>query len=64
LQSIRIPTLVLCGEHDAISPPAEMKAIADAIPNAQFVLIPNAGHMAPMEQPDAVNAAIQRFVTG
>lgn len=64
LPAIRIPTLVLCGEHDAISPPAEMKTIADAIPNAHFALIPNAGHMAPMEQPDAVNEAIRRFISG
>ena len=64
LPTLRLPTLVLCGEHDVISPPAEMKAIADAMPNARFALIPNAGHMAPMEQPEAVNAAIRRFVTG
>ena len=62
LPTLRFPTLVLCGEHDAISPPAEMQTIADAIPNAQFSLIPNAGHMAPMEQPEAVNTAFRRFI--
>jgi 3-oxoadipate enol-lactonase len=62
LPTLRIPTLVLCGEHDAISPAAEMKTIAEAIPHAHFALIPNAGHMAPMEQPEAVNAAMRRFI--
>lgn len=61
LPTIRIPTLVICGEHDVISPPEEMKSIADAMPNARFALIPNAGHMAPMEQPELVNAAIRCF---
>ncbi len=63
LPTLNVPTLVVCGEHDAISPPAEMKAIADAIPHAQFALIEKAGHMAPMEQPEAVNAAIRSFVS-
>ena len=62
LPSLNVPTLVVCGEHDAISPPAEMKAIADAIPHARFALIEHAGHMAPMEQPEAVNVAIRQFV--
>lgn len=62
LPTLRLPTLILCGEHDAISPAAEMKTIAEAIPNARFALIPNAGHMAPMEQPEAVNDALRRFV--
>ena len=38
LPTIKVPTLVLVGEHDAISPPAEMKEIADAIPGAEFVV--------------------------
>lgn len=63
LPSIRIPTLVLCGEYCAISPPAEMKTIADAIPNARFALILSAGHMATMEQPEAVHNAIRHGMT-
>lgn len=62
LPNFRLPTLVVVGEHDAISPPAEMKAIADALPNARFVQIPAAGHMAPMEDPAAVNRAIREFL--
>jgi 3-oxoadipate enol-lactonase len=53
---------VLCGQHDAISPPGEMRQIAAGLPNARFVEIAGAGHMSPLEQPQAVNAAIREFV--
>lgn len=62
LPRITVPTLVLCGEHDVISRVAEMRDIAAAIPHARFVVIPNAGHLAPLEQPAAVNAAIRKFM--
>jgi pimeloyl-ACP methyl ester carboxylesterase len=62
LPSIKLPTLVLVGEHDAISPPAEMKAIADAVFNSEFVMIPGAGHMTTMENPQAVNTALANFL--
>ena len=62
LPNLRFPTLVIVGEHDVISPPQEMRTIADAIPQARFVQIPAAGHMAPMENPAAVNRAISVFL--
>jgi 3-oxoadipate enol-lactonase len=62
LPQIDVPTLVICGQDDAITPPDEMQKMASTIPHAQFVRIPNAGHMAPMENPDAVNGAIHRFL--
>ncbi len=62
LASIRVPTLALVGQHDAISPAAEMRQMAAAIPQARFVVIPDAGHMSPMENPAAVNAAIAEFL--
>jgi pimeloyl-ACP methyl ester carboxylesterase len=58
----KIPTLVLVGEFDAISPPAEMKEIADAIPGAEYVVIPRAGHMTTMEEPGMVNNALTHFL--
>jgi pimeloyl-ACP methyl ester carboxylesterase len=64
LPQIKLPILVLCGQHDVISPPAEMRRIADALPAARFVEIPRAGHMAPLEQPAAVNEAIREFWQG
>src|SRR5580704_16388012 len=45
-----------------VAPPAEMQKMAEAIPQAQFVQIPNAGHLSPLENPDAVNGAINRFL--
>jgi pimeloyl-ACP methyl ester carboxylesterase len=62
LPKIAVPTLVLVGIEDAISPPAEMQAIAAAIPGAQYVVIHNSGHMTTMENPAAVNAALTRFI--
>lgn len=64
LPTIQVPTLILVGEQDAISPPAEMKSIADAIPGAEYAVVPRAGHMTTMEEPDAVNEALLRFVQG
>lgn len=63
LPSIRVPTLVICGEHDLISPPGEMEAMSKSIPGSSFVLIPEAGHVAPMESPERVNEAIRKFLT-
>lgn len=62
LGNFRIPALVVCGKEDAISPPAEMQQIATALPRAKYVEIAAAGHMAPLEQPAAVNAAIRDFL--
>jgi 3-oxoadipate enol-lactonase len=63
LARIAIPTIVLAGEHDVISPPAECRAIAAAIPGARFVSIPAAGHLTPMERPGAVAAVLSEFFT-
>ncbi|MCA9109840.1 MAG: alpha/beta fold hydrolase, partial [Planctomycetaceae bacterium] len=62
LPSIDLPTLIIVGEHDAISPPSEMREIANALPHATFVEIKEAGHMAPLERPEPVNAAIEHFL--
>lgn len=62
LAEIALPTLVIVGEHDAISSPEEMRSFAEQIPEATFEVIPRAGHMAPLENPGPVNAAIRRFL--
>jgi 3-oxoadipate enol-lactonase len=62
LPEIRVPSLLIVGEHDIISTPMEMQGMAAAIPGGRCVVIPNAGHMAPMEQPAAVNATIREFL--
>jgi 3-oxoadipate enol-lactonase len=62
LPKIAVPTLIMVGEEDVITPPAEAQAMAEAIPNARLEVIPKAGHMAPYENPAAANAAILRFL--
>ena len=52
----------MVGEDDVISPPAEAREIAAAIPHARLVVIPAAGHLAPYENPSAANEAILRFL--
>ena len=61
LKEIAVPVLALVGASDAISPPAEMREIAAALPQATFVEIPNSGHSTPLENPAAVSEAIARF---
>ena len=56
------PALVICGEHDAIATAEEMRGIAEKMPQAKFVPIQNAGHMAPLEQPIAFNSAVREFL--
>jgi len=62
LEEISLPTLVLCGQYDVISPVAEMQALAAAIPGARFAVIPGCGHMAPLESPLHFNKALRRFL--
>ena len=62
LASIAVPTLILVGESDAITPPAMSETLNKSIPNSKLVKISNAGHMTPMEQPEQVSRAIRDFV--
>ena len=62
LKNINLPTLVICGSEDKLSPPDIMKTMADQIPKANFVLVEKAGHMTPIEKPEAVNKAIREFL--
>ncbi len=61
LAAIKIPCLCLVGAEDAISPPKEMRQIADSLPHAKFLEIPNAGHMTTVENPGAVTSALGDF---
>lgn len=64
LGRIRVPVLVVAGDDDQIAPAAEMEGMARAIPSARFTLVRNAGHMTPLEQPVALNAAVSGFLQG
>lgn len=62
LATINCPTLYVCGEFDELTPPDMMRDLHLATPGSQFVLIPRAGHMPPVEQPEAFNQALAGFV--
>jgi pimeloyl-ACP methyl ester carboxylesterase len=60
LESIRVPTLGIAGMNDAAF--ESTQDIAAAIPGAQFLAVPGAGHLSSLEQPEIVNEAIRRFL--
>jgi len=62
LSSIKVPTLIIVGDADAITPVPLAQSMQKAIPNAQLAIIKGSGHMAPMEQPAQVNQAMSRFM--
>ena len=62
LSQIDLPALLLAGQYDVISTPDEMRSIAEQIPGAQFQIVPEAGHLAPLERPDLVNRMIDEFL--
>ena len=62
LPTITFPTLVLTGEQDALTPPEVARTYAEHIPNAQFIVIPRAGHLSNLEQPEAFLAQIRSFL--
>jgi 3-oxoadipate enol-lactonase len=62
LATIDVPTLIVVGAEDSITPPAEAKAMHEAIRGSTLIEIPAAGHLANIEQPDAFNAALLRWL--
>jgi pimeloyl-ACP methyl ester carboxylesterase len=61
---IRLPTLVMVGRDDVATPPAKAREIAERIPGAELVEIPDAGHLSALEQPERVTEALLRFFAG
>lgn len=61
LSTIDVPTLLLWGKDDRRSPRHVAEQLHGAIPAAELALIPSAGHVSNMEQPEAFNAHIRRF---
>jgi pimeloyl-ACP methyl ester carboxylesterase len=62
LALIRIPTLIVCGAVDKMTPPALSAALKDSIAGARLALIAGAGHFAMLENPEAFNRALKTFV--
>jgi pimeloyl-ACP methyl ester carboxylesterase len=61
LAEISVPTLVATGAEDRICPPQMSRAIADAIPGAELLIVPEAGHYAPLERPEILAEAVARW---
>lgn len=62
LPGITVPTLVLVGAEDVATPPSKSERIHALIPGSELVVIPRAGHSAPVEEPEAVTAALSSFL--
>ena len=62
LDQIKTPTLVMVGAEDVPTPVTRAERIAEKIPGAKLVVIPGAGHLCTVEEPDAVNRAIKDFL--
>jgi pimeloyl-ACP methyl ester carboxylesterase len=62
LPTIACPTLVLCGRDDALTPPEKHAMMAEAIPRARLAIIEQCGHLAPIEQPQAVTALLRDWL--
>jgi pimeloyl-ACP methyl ester carboxylesterase len=59
---ISLPTLIIVGEEDVATPLAKAQRIQEQIPDSELVIIPNTGHSSPVENPEAVNAALEKFL--
>jgi pimeloyl-ACP methyl ester carboxylesterase len=64
LARVRIPALVVWGESDGVVDPDYGRAYAQSLPNARFELIPEAGHLPQIEQPERLLTLIVEFADG
>lgn len=62
LSQIAVPSLVIAGEEDIISTPAEMELIAEGMPNAVFEVVPQAGHLITVEAPELTSQSLLSFL--
>lgn len=63
LREISVPTLVVCGEEDVITPVAEAQKMQRGISGAELAVIPKSGHLPPIETPEAFNAVLSEFLS-
>lgn len=61
--AVAVPTLVLSGAEDSVTPPAGSRALTAATPNARYLEIEGAGHLSYLERPVAFNAAVHEFLS-
>ncbi|RAY15778.1 alpha/beta hydrolase [Actinomadura craniellae] len=63
LRDTRVPALVLVGDEDRLTTEDDARAMTEALPNAELMVIPRAGHLSAIEQPDLFNQAVAEFVS-
>lgn len=62
LAGVQVPTLVVTGEADVLMPIQTSEAMARAVPGAELAVLPMAGHLSPLEQPEAFNRTVRAFL--
>ena len=63
LADLRLPTLIVVGEEDVITPPSVARAMQHSIRGSELIVIPSAGHLSSLEQPEAFNDALAQFLS-
>jgi pimeloyl-ACP methyl ester carboxylesterase len=67
LARLRVGLAIVVGEDDALTPPAEARSMAERVSGARLTVVPGAGHLTPLEAPEALSAALRELwstVTG
>jgi pimeloyl-ACP methyl ester carboxylesterase len=62
MRHVGVPTLLVVGAEDRITPPACLEAAERVLPNARLLIVPHAGHLVPLEAPDVFNRAVRDFL--
>ncbi|MFD8563999.1 alpha/beta fold hydrolase [Streptosporangium canum] len=62
LRGLKVPTLVIVGEEDLLTPPADAETMVGAVPDGRLAVIEKAGHLSAIEQPEAFNRAVAGFI--
>lgn len=62
LPTIKCPTMIICGEQDALTPPKVHQEMADLIPGATYHQIGDCGHLSTMERPEEINQLMREFL--
>ena len=64
LAGITVPTLIIVGENDGVTPPEASRKMHEHIEGSRLVVIPDAGHLSNLEAPEAFNGALAEFLSG
>ncbi|HEX8839864.1 MAG TPA: alpha/beta fold hydrolase [Sphingomicrobium sp.] len=64
VHEVRVPTLVVCGDHDVVTPPALSRELANLIPAARYEPIEGAGHISNLKKPELFNTLVGAFIRG